>query len=40
MRKLIKFLKPFWGFFVIFFVLLFVQALTDLALPGYMSKHH
>ncbi len=38
MRKLIKFLKPFWGFIVIIFALLFVQALTDLALPGYMSN--
>ena len=37
MRKLIKFLKPFSGLILLIFVLLFVQALTDLALPGYMS---
>ncbi|MCL2615347.1 MAG: ABC transporter ATP-binding protein/permease [Dehalococcoidia bacterium] len=38
MRKLVKFLKPFSGFILLIFALLFVQALTDLSLPGYMSK--
>ncbi len=37
MRKLVKFLKPFSWFVLLIFVLLFVQALTDLSLPGYMS---
>lgn len=37
MRKLIKFLKPFSGVILVIFGLLFVQALTDLSLPGYMS---
>jgi ATP-binding cassette subfamily B multidrug efflux pump len=37
MLKLIKFLKPFSWLILLIFVLLFVQALTDLSLPGYMS---
>jgi ATP-binding cassette subfamily B multidrug efflux pump len=37
MRKLIKFLKPFSGLIIVIFILLFVQAMTDLSLPGYMS---
>jgi ATP-binding cassette subfamily B protein len=37
MLKLIKFLKPFSWLILFIFVLLFVQALSDLALPGYMS---
>jgi ATP-binding cassette, subfamily B, multidrug efflux pump len=37
MRKLIKFLKPFSWLILFIFVLLFVQALADLSLPGYMS---
>lgn len=37
MLKLIKFLKPFSWLILFIFVLLFVQALTDLSLPGYMS---
>ncbi len=37
MRKLIKFLKPFSLLIAGIFALLFVQALTDLALPGFMS---
>jgi len=37
MRKLIKFLKPFSWLILFIFVLLFIQALSDLALPGYMS---
>jgi len=37
MRKLIKFLKPFSWLILFIFVLLFVQALSDLSLPGYTS---
>jgi ATP-binding cassette, subfamily B, multidrug efflux pump len=37
MRKLIKFLKPFSSLILLIFGLLFVQALSDLSLPGYMS---
>jgi ATP-binding cassette, subfamily B, multidrug efflux pump len=37
MRKLIKFLKPFAWLILFIFVLLFIQALADLSLPGYMS---
>ncbi len=38
MRKLIKFLKPFTISLLIAVSLLFVQAMTDLALPDYMSN--
>jgi ATP-binding cassette subfamily B protein len=37
MLKLIKFLKPFSWLILFIFVLLFVQALSDLSLPGYTS---
>jgi ATP-binding cassette subfamily B protein len=37
MRKLIRFLKPFAGLVVAIFILLFVQAISDLSLPSYMS---
>ena len=37
MLKLIKHLKPFIWSLVAIFALLFVQAMTDLALPGYMA---
>ncbi|MHB8104130.1 MAG: ABC transporter ATP-binding protein [Dehalococcoidales bacterium] len=37
MFKLIKHLKPFVWSLVAIFALLFVQAMTDLALPGYMA---
>jgi ATP-binding cassette, subfamily B, multidrug efflux pump len=38
MLKLIKHLKPFIWSIVAIFALLFVQAMTDLALPGYMAN--
>jgi ATP-binding cassette subfamily B protein len=38
MLKLIKHLKPFIWSLVAIFALLFVQAMTDLALPGYMAN--
>ena len=37
MLKLIKHLKPFVWSIIAIFALLFVQAMTDLALPGYMA---
>ncbi len=37
MLNLIKYLKPFVWSIVIIFCLLFVQAMADLALPGYMA---
>ncbi|MDD5082914.1 MAG: ABC transporter ATP-binding protein, partial [Dehalococcoidales bacterium] len=37
MRKLIRYLRPFTGLIVAIFVLLFAQAMSDLALPAYMS---
>jgi len=37
MLKLIKHLKPFVWSIVAIFALLFIQAMTDLALPGYMA---
>jgi ATP-binding cassette, subfamily B, multidrug efflux pump len=37
MRKLIKQLRPFVWWIVAIFILLFAQAMSDLALPGYMS---
>ncbi len=37
MLKLIKYLKPFIGMIAAIFVLLFGQAMADLALPGYMA---
>ncbi len=38
MFKLTKYLKPFIGLIVAAIVLLFVQAMADLALPDYMSN--
>ncbi len=38
MLKLIGYLKPYTIFILVAIVLLFVQALTELALPDYMSK--
>jgi ATP-binding cassette subfamily B multidrug efflux pump len=38
MFKLAKYLKPFIGMIVIAIVLLYVQAMSDLALPDYMSN--
>jgi len=38
MLKLAKYLKPFIGLILAAVVLLFVQAMADLALPDYMSK--
>jgi ATP-binding cassette subfamily B multidrug efflux pump len=38
MLKLLKHLKPFTWAIVIIFALLFGQAMSDLALPGYMAK--
>ena len=37
MLKLVKYLKPFTWQIILVFILLFAQALTELALPGYMS---
>ena len=37
MLKLTRYLKPFAGAILLVFSLLFVQAMADLALPGYMS---
>ncbi len=38
MLRLIRFLKPFWYLVVLIFLLLYGQAMTDLALPDYMSS--
>src|SRR6056297_3693611 len=38
MLKLIGYLKPYTVFILVAIALLFVQALTELALPDYMSK--
>ena len=38
MFKLAKYLKPFIGMIIIAIILLFVQAMSDLALPDYMSN--
>lgn len=37
MRKIAKYLKPFWGGVLLAFLLLFGQAMCDLSLPTYMS---
>ncbi|MGI6225715.1 MAG: ABC transporter ATP-binding protein [Peptococcales bacterium] len=37
MLKLVKYLRPFMGLIIVAILLLFVQAMTDLALPDYMS---
>jgi ATP-binding cassette subfamily B protein len=38
MLKLAKYLKPFIGLIIAAVILLFVQAMSDLALPDYMSN--
>ena len=38
MKKLLKYLRPFAGSIVIAIMLLFVQAVSDLSLPSYMSN--
>lgn len=38
MNKLMKYLKPFSGLIIAVFILLFVQAMCDLALPDYTSN--
>ncbi len=38
MIKLLKYLKPFLGGIFLVFILLFAQAMTDLALPDYTSR--
>jgi ATP-binding cassette subfamily B protein len=38
MLKLIGYLKPYTIFILVAIALLFVQALTELALPDYMSR--
>jgi ATP-binding cassette subfamily B multidrug efflux pump len=38
MYKLVKYLKPFAGLIIAVILLLFVQAMCDLALPDYMSN--
>ncbi len=38
MFKLIRYLRPFIGSVILIFSLLFVQAMTDLELPEYMSR--
>ena len=38
MKKLLKYLRPFAGSIVIAIMLLFVQAISDLSLPSYMSN--
>lgn len=38
MLKLIRYLKPYTVFIVVAVALLFVQAMTELALPDYMSN--
>jgi ATP-binding cassette subfamily B protein len=38
MIKLVKYLKPFTGLIIAAVLLLFVQAMADLALPDYMSN--
>lgn len=38
MFKLIRYLRPFIGSVILIFALLFVQAMTDLSLPDYMSR--
>ena len=38
MSKLAKYLKPFIGMIAVAIILLFVQAMSDLALPDYMSN--
>ena len=38
MFKLAKYLKPFVGMIIAAIILLYVQAMSDLALPDYMSN--
>lgn len=38
MKKLLKYLRPFAGAIIVAIILLFVQAISDLSLPSYMSN--
>lgn len=38
MMQLIRYLKPYWVSIIVIVALLFAQAMTDLALPDYMSN--
>jgi ATP-binding cassette subfamily B protein len=38
MLRLIRFLRPYIGVVILIFILLFAQAMADLALPDYMSR--
>ena len=38
MKKLLKYLRPFAGAIIVAIMLLFVQAISDLSLPSYMSN--
>ena len=38
MMKLLKYLKPFIGYIIIIIALLFIQAISELSLPDYMSN--
>ncbi|NCA98281.1 MAG: ATP-binding cassette domain-containing protein [Clostridia bacterium] len=38
MMQLVRYLKPYWVSIVVIVALLFAQAMTDLALPDYMSN--
>ena len=38
MKKLLKYLRPFAGTIIVAIMLLFVQAISDLSLPSYMSN--
>ena len=38
MHRLIKYLKPFLGLIIVAIAFLFIQAMSDLALPGYMAR--
>ncbi len=38
MFKILKYLKPYMGYVILAIVLLFIQAMCDLALPDYMSE--
>lgn len=38
MKKLLKYLRPFAGAVIVAIMLLFVQAISDLSLPSYMSN--
>ena len=38
MRRVLSYLKPYLGQILIVFILLFIQAISDLSLPNYMSN--